>query len=95
MTNYLLLIWEAVPETTTLYLIPLSELEADEDENYMKKIHGKYQGMTNDSETDDALNYVSEWLYDNGESFKVNMNGLIFLNETQHITYVITSGFVL
>ena len=94
MTNYLLLIWENIPETTTLYLIPLSELESGSDEEYFKKINNKYQGMQNNSDEDDALDYVSEWLYDNGEPFKTNVNGLIYMSESQHITCVIISGLV-
>jgi hypothetical protein len=92
--NYLLLIWENIPETTTLYLIPLPDLESGNDEEYFKKINNKYQGMRNDSDTDDALDYVSNWLHDNGEQFKTNANGLIYMTESQHITYVIISGFV-
>ena len=94
-TNYVLLIWQIIPEDIELYLIPLSEIDECEFSVYFEKIDNKYQNMNNSCEEDDALDWVSEWLEANGEKFKVTKKESFKLATHQHISEVITSGFLL
>ncbi len=95
MINYVLLIWQIVPEDIELYLIPLSEIDDGEFLVYFEQIDHKYQNMDNSMEVDDALNWISTWLENNGETYVVGKNKLFTLTASQHISQVITSGFLL
>lgn len=94
-TNYVLLIWQIIPEDIELYLIPLSEIDESEFSVYFEQIDHEYQNMRNSCEVDDALDWVSNWLEANGEKFKVNKNEPFKLADSQHVNHVITSGFLL
>ena len=94
-TNYVLLIWQIIPEDIELYLIPLSEIDESEFSVYFRQIDHKYQNMRNSCEVDDALDWDSKWLETNGENYKVSKYKSISLTDSQHISEVITSGFLL
>jgi hypothetical protein len=94
-TNYLLLIWQIIPEDIQLYLIPFSEIDNDEFSVYFEKTDHKYTGLENSCEVDDALNWVSNWLETNGENYKVSKTEPFRITKFQHISEVITSGFLL
>lgn len=93
--NYVLLIWQIIPEDIELYLIPLSEIDESEFSVYFEQIDHEYQNMRNSCEVDDALDWVSNWLESNGEKFKVSKSESFKLTNSQHISHVITSGFLL
>ncbi len=96
MADYILLIWQGVPETLDLYLIPSSEIDNEDlDIFYFNKCDQKLQGNLNSCDEDDALNFVSIWLSEKGKPFKINQDKLFILNENQHIEKVIVSGFIL
>lgn len=95
MTNYLLLIWQIISEDIELYLIPLSEIDDAEFSVYFDQIDHKYQNMRNSCEVDDALDWVSAWLENNGENYVISKSESFLLTKFQHISRVITSGFLL
>lgn len=92
MKNYLLLIWQLVPEDLEMYLIPMPEIETDI--SYFHKINHKLVNIINTPDEDDALAFVSEWLEDNKE-YQVSKNAVLMLTDSQKIQTVITSGFLL
>lgn len=94
MTEYILLIWQGVPETLDLYLIPNLELNF-QDEFHFYKINQKLQGNINSDDEDKSLNFVSEWLSEKGKKFIFTQNKLLNLREDQRIQTVIVSGFLL
>jgi hypothetical protein len=63
--SYTLLMWEAVPESTTLYLIPNSAIPHGEAREALRKAHGEYIGSTENEDAIVALNRVSDALCEN------------------------------
>lgn len=93
MTKYLLLIWQIIPENLEMYLIPIDDVK--DDISYFHKINNKMVNVSNSSDEDDALAFISDWLQDDGDAYKVSDDKILTLSESQKIQTVIVSGFML
>lgn len=93
MIKYLLLIWQIVPENLEMYLIPIDDIKTDI--SYFHKINNKLTNEINTPAEDEALAFISDWLQDDGDVYKVSEDKILTLSETQKIQTVIVSGFIL
>lgn len=93
MTKYLLLIWQIVPEKLEMYLIPIDDIKGDI--SYFHKINNKLINEINTPDEDDVVAFISDWLQDNGDAYKVGDDKILTLSESQKIQTVIVSGFIL
>jgi hypothetical protein len=93
MTKYLLLIWQIIPENLEMYLIPIDDIGVNI--KYFHKVNHKLQNIVNTPDENDALAFISDWLQDDGDAYKVSDDKILTLSESQKIQTVIVSGFML
>lgn len=92
MKNYILLVWEIIPEAVHLYLIPKDEIC----QSHLKLLNFanlKFINACKNSELD-QLDELNELLANEWSVYKIE-DELLLLKDDQHIERVITSGFIL
>lgn len=92
MKNYILLVWEIIPEAVPLYLIPKDEI-CESHSKLLNFANLKFINACENSELD-RLDELNELLANEWSTYKVEEE-LLRLEDDQHIERVITSGFVL
>ena len=92
MKKYILIVWEMIPETVYLWLIPKDVL-SDHELKLINFASAKLMNACKDEEVD-QLDELNELLNEKWEDYKID-DEILRLEDDQHIERVITSGFVL